>query len=80
MRKMILNSIFSWVNTDGSINIAIDYVHYFVVGEVKGKYKIITYQGKSKNGYTVIDKFILAYLGIDRHPNLIKEKQHYGRN
>ncbi len=66
VRKMLLNCILAWENTDKTINIAIDYNHYFVVGCIDGKYKIVTYNDKSKTGYTIIDKFILAYLGIDR--------------
>lgn len=66
IKQMILNSVFAWVNTDKTINIALDNYHYFVVVEVYGRYKIITYEEKSLNGYNVIDKFILAYIGVDR--------------
>ena len=69
IRRMILNSPLAWRNTDGTINIAIDYYHYIVVGEVDGKFKIITYQGRSYNGYSVVDKFVIAYRGIDRKEN-----------
>lgn len=77
VKAMILNCIFAWANTDGTINIALDYYHYFVVGCIDGKFKIVTYNGKSKTGYTIIDKFILAYLGIDRQDyiNSIPKKQ-----
>lgn len=71
VRKMILNALFAYVNTDGYINIAVDLNHFFIVKELKNnKYKIITFQEKSMNGYTTVDKFVFAYLGIDRHSKI----------
>lgn len=70
VRQMILNSPLCWKNTDGTINIATDLYHYFVVSCAKeldkDKFIIVTYKEKSLNNFSVVDKFIFAYLGITR--------------
>jgi hypothetical protein len=77
LKTLILNSPLWWRNTDGSTNIATDNYHYIVVAEVDKVFKVITYQGKSINGYSVIDKFILAYAGLERNKNKVNFKEHF---
>lgn len=62
IRTMILNSPFWYRNVDGSINIAIDQKKYFVVAENDGVYTMITVKEPSKNGYDIMDKFVIAYM------------------
>lgn len=78
VKQMILNSVLWWVNTDGTINIATDLYHYFVVScekvDMIDKFIILTYKDKSLNNYSVIDKFIFAYKGIERKTQGDNEK------
>lgn len=62
IRTMILNSPFWYRNVDESINIAIDQKKYFVVAEDDGVYTMITVKSPSKNGYDIMDKFVIAYM------------------
>lgn len=72
IRKMILNSPLSWQSSDGFINIATDLFHYLVLAEFDNTYLIITYQDKSINGYSVVDKFCLSYMGLERKNKIYK--------
>lgn len=67
LRKMILDSPLSWRNTDGTINVAMNYDSYLVVLEQDNIFMVLTYKGKSNNGFNVIDKLVLGYMGIDRN-------------
>lgn len=66
VRQMILNSPLWFRNTDESIIIAIDQQRYFIVSESDNVFKLITVKEPSKNGYDIMDKFVLAYSGKER--------------
>ena len=66
IKQMILNSPLWFRNTDECITIAIDQNRYFVVREFEDHFLLITVKEASKNGYDVMDKFVLAYSGKER--------------
>ena len=67
---VILRSPYSsFVNTDGSINVAKDSNHYLVFGRDKKdstKWVIITYKEQSKHNVSFERKQFLAFMGIGR--------------
>ena len=68
VKKVLLNPLLAYFNTDGSINIAKDKFNYFViVKKSERKYLVVTYKEKSKNNITIFDKWNLAKKGIDRN-------------
>jgi len=42
------------------------------LAEFDNTYLIITYQDKSINGYSVVDKFCLSYMGLERKNKIYK--------
>ena len=63
---MILNSPLAFMNTDGYISVAINEFEYLVVAPREEDYFCITFKEKSRNGYTVLDKYKLALKGVLR--------------
>ena len=63
---MILNSPLAFMNTDGFITVAINEFEYLVVAPREDSYFCITFKEKSRNGYTVLDKYKLALKGVLR--------------
>lgn len=67
IKKAILNSFFSYKNTDNSYNVAINEYEYFVFKFNEDNQPImITFKEKSHNDITIYDKFIMALNGYDR--------------
>lgn len=66
IRQLILNSPFWFRDVDESIVISIDQQRYFIVSESDNVFKLITVKEPSKNGYDIMDKFVLAYSGKER--------------
>lgn len=68
VKQVILNPKVAYFNTDGSINVAKDKDHYFVVSYDKSakKYVIITYKEPSRNGKDIFDKQAMAIMGLKR--------------
>lgn len=66
IKRLILNSPFWFRNNDGYINIAIDQNLYFVVAEDNPNFFLVTVKRPSLNGYDIMDKFVLAYMGKER--------------
>lgn len=69
IKTLLLKSPLSWRNQDGTIIIAISIYAYFVVVEKDGEFYIKTFCEKSENNMTVVDKFVLAYMGYKRQAN-----------
>lgn len=71
IREIFLNPYLAYYNTDGTINIAVDETHYFVISEKTddGKYNVITYKEPSNNNFSISDKRLYAINGYDRNPN-----------
>ena len=63
---MILNSPLAFMNTDGYISVAINEFEYLVVAPREEDYFCIIFKEKSRNGYTVLDKYKLALKGVLR--------------
>lgn len=66
IKNIILDSPFWFRNVDKTINIAIDQKRYFVVVEEDNKFTLITFKDESYNNYDIMDKFVIAYNGIER--------------
>ena len=59
----------AYINTDGSINIAISNYEYFVVESDKynqNRFRLVTFKEKSKNNVDIFQKLRLAEQGIGR--------------
>jgi histidyl-tRNA synthetase len=68
VKRLLKQSTLVYYNTDNSINVGVDEYSYMVFHKMNGKHKYIciTFKEKSRNGYSVMDKFKLALLGIGR--------------
>lgn len=66
--EALLNPILAYYNTDGTANIAVSPVEYFVVDASRDPCAIITYKEESHYGNTIFKKRKLAQQGKDRIP------------
>lgn len=68
IKKIILNPLVAYFNTDGTINIAQDKNYYLVVryDSYYDNYVVITYKEPSRNGKNIFEKQQLAIEGKDR--------------
>lgn len=62
------NAVLAYINTDGSVNIALDDYNYFVFAwnEDKGSWTMITYKEMSWYSITIWEKQKMALEGFDR--------------
>ena len=64
--SQVFKTNFAYMNPDGFINVAVDKFTYLVVKPQYDNYLVITYKEKSRNNYTVFDKYKLALGGVKR--------------
>ena len=68
IRKAIDNYILAYINTDGSINVALSDYDYFVFAynEKEGLWNLVTFKEMSWYGNTIQEKHHMAIVGFDR--------------